>query len=228
MPDGTILFVRRCGEDNPAILILPALGERADAHLRTLEAVAPLGTAYLMELRGHGLSEGEYSLALHRRDVLGWLRFLRRQHGHVYVVAHGLSASLLLEHEESAHRRHAEERPDLPDGMVLAEPVFGHALPRFFALRALRRRYPALRMPRDARRLLDDLSSFSLAPVRAQTPTVVLSTNDDILRRVFHARLLRTEACGTDAQRAHLVQSIARELAHVMQQERPIRFRVRT
>ncbi|MDD9954507.1 MAG: alpha/beta fold hydrolase [Candidatus Woesearchaeota archaeon] len=79
-------------------------------------------SVYVVELRGHGKSEGEWSLDHHRQDIAHVLREFKGKHNHLFTVASGLSASLLLEHEHMAHEQNPKGQP-LPDGMVLLHPT---------------------------------------------------------------------------------------------------------
>ena len=140
-----------------ATLVLPGLGASIAAHdyfyedLGQAIANTTATTVYLAELRGHGISEGQWSLEKHRTDIITLLSILRQQYQKVLVVAHSLSASILLELENSTSLQlneyssnHTTIQPQknslqktslqktshhtkqvlLPDGMLLLAPVF--------------------------------------------------------------------------------------------------------
>ncbi len=197
MADNVALAVRRHdpGKGTRAIaLLVPDLGEDLASFDGVASAIAAQGVcAYTFTPRGHAGSGGEWTLAGHLRDLRAWLRTLRAEGKPVVVVARGLSATLLLLHEEIAHRAHSGARPAVPDAMVLIEPVMngGHAVPR--GLRALlTTRVGCCRSL--SRRERGVLHRFTLPPVRIQTPTVILQRISlhpedphDPVRRVFGA-----------------------------------------
>jgi alpha-beta hydrolase superfamily lysophospholipase len=119
--DGTILIVRRVwGGRGKAVLVLPSEGEHiSGAFYDDLgHAIADRNTtAYLLELRGHGISEGRWSLEEHRRDIDHVIEMLHKAFHEVYVIAQGLSASLMLEREHTGQAI---------NGMLLIAPRFEH------------------------------------------------------------------------------------------------------
>jgi len=114
--DGTILIVKKIfGGRKRAVLILPGRGEQIDTPLYddlARDAVDGLTTSYTVEIRGHGRSEGRWSMDEHRKDIDHLLRLLHNVFKSVYVIASGASALVMLERE---HKQ-------LIHGMVLLNP----------------------------------------------------------------------------------------------------------
>ncbi len=222
-PDGTVLLLRTfsLGEPRRAILLLPDMGESLsdglyDALARSL--LSPGTVAYAVELRGHTLSQGRWSLHAHRVDIAYLIAHLRRLHGELFVVASGISASTMLEYDDQAHR-FPSRMPPLPSGMLLLSPTFSgkDALPKAtrpkpamrriapalhdrLVLRALRGKggagYGHCRIDRAGARVFwDELSAYRFGPVRVQTPSAMLvpmDTHAEPLKRVFgNVRLMR-------------------------------------
>jgi hypothetical protein len=106
MHDSTILVVRKHSGTRRALLVLPDHGHTIDDPLyaRISTACANGETAvYVLELRGHGKSEGKWSPHDHARDIKRMLDLLSKTYKAVYVLACGLSATHMLEHENAAH-----------------------------------------------------------------------------------------------------------------------------
>jgi pimeloyl-ACP methyl ester carboxylesterase len=238
LPDGTITAVRHyVPERNSRIacLLLPDLGESSVVYEGLGKLLAEAGAeVYAPDLRGHAMSEGTWSLSAQRADIAAWIHVLRVEHERVVIVASGLHASLLLELEEQAHEMRSIERPDLPDGLVLLEPLLNGVTIR----------------PRGAGALLTDrfgecrdltararaeLSHFRLGPVRVQTPTVLfvkgsLVSDDpqDVLKRIFgNVKVFRAPWISptTRVERIRAEHEIARSVVSLSKAEQPIRFR---
>ena len=205
MQDGTVLYYREKQGDGPVVLLLPDVGETIrDPFWMRLQH--RLGHSVAVDLRGHGQSLGTYSYEGHWRDILHWIAKLR---GQLYVIAKGLSASLLLHYENEAHFLH--KRPPLPDGMVLLDPWF------------------------EGRKTSQEpnLKKYVLDPVRVQTPTRIFIPAEEYttehLRRLFgtcmtfSTKLLHGKQ--SKAEQSVLIKDIVGALTAVQEHERPIRFR---
>lgn len=209
MPDGTILLLRRFAfpakkHSSVGVLFLPnPLAHASDQGV--VFACAEMlpdkqTTSYVLQPRGTGGSEGFWSLASHRADILDWLGALRKIHKKMIVVAEGLSANILLELEEESHHRN-EKRRFLPDGMVLFDPVregdslapAGTLLRRIssfaphFSAKMRTKKGTAIGTAhlghariraREAHAVLSKLDAFRLSPVRLQTHTVLFLSKD--------------------------------------------------
>jgi len=118
-PDDTILLCRKrsnasgASRDTAVLVVPPLQATLAHGTYDRLCAVLP-GTVYLLELRGHGLSEGKWSLQEHEKDIEFLVGELRRHFSAVMLVSFGGSASILLD-MENRQRLHA-------DAMVLVTP----------------------------------------------------------------------------------------------------------
>lgn len=249
-PDGTRLLVRRWGTGKRAVLILPALGESLSEGFYDRIASAILArdlTVYALELRGHDLSQGWWTLNAFRVDVAYWIATLSEKHRHVYVIASGLSASVMLEYEEQAHRM---PDPPIPDGMLLLSPVFRgrdvlpelprtflpggrrRALARIFARADGSHGFRRCRLDREGmERLWDELSAYVLPPVRVQTPSVMLVPTEvhaNPLKRVFGSIAIRRVVWlhgDTEAGLAAHLAEVREAFRAVREAEKPIRFR---
>lgn len=126
MPDDTLLYVRRFdGDKKNVILVLPDVGESIEGGIYpALQKLLPGFTAYFVELRGHYNSQGTHTLYHHWHDIQYWVIRLKKEYDNLYVVARGLSASLLLKYEDQAHYIGENARPPLPDGLILLSPSF--------------------------------------------------------------------------------------------------------
>ena len=115
MPDDTVLVVRRFdGPLRAGVLIIPDHGKLIERYERLAESLQAAGfNVFLLELRGHGLSEGNWSLQKHFSDIEQLLEALRyhKHHGALYIIAEGVSATLLLQHRPAVN------------GVVLLDPV---------------------------------------------------------------------------------------------------------
>jgi alpha-beta hydrolase superfamily lysophospholipase len=117
MKDDTVLVVRKIsGGSKRAVLLLPGRNEHIDLPLYQdvlSDAADAAGTSYAVDLRGHGRSEGRWSMERHRADIARLLSLLHEKYAQVYVVAAGASAQVMLE---------LEERGSKVQGMVLLLP----------------------------------------------------------------------------------------------------------
>jgi alpha-beta hydrolase superfamily lysophospholipase len=121
--DARLLVLRRFnGGGKRAVLIVPGMQRRISE--RWYDDLASSlrdesTTTYLLELRGHGLSEGKFSLDQHRKDLELVLGLLRKRFKKIFTISHDLSASVLLSHEHNL------------DGMILIEPSLEHKKEQF-------------------------------------------------------------------------------------------------
>ncbi|WP_406185977.1 alpha/beta fold hydrolase [Streptomyces sp. NBC_01006] len=93
------------GDDAPPVVLLHALGERAEDWALVRDALARERRVYALDLRGHGLSEwpARYSVELMRDDVLGFLDALGL--GRIDLVGHSLGGVVAyLVAAEQPHR----------------------------------------------------------------------------------------------------------------------------
>jgi len=249
-PDGTMIYGKRwaLGKTNTAILIIPNIGETLlDGYYgRFAEHLLEKGTAiFILELRGHKLSEGEWSLHAYRADIAYWMAHFRSTYKHLYVVAHGFSASTMLEYDDQAHR-FPSQLPPLPDGMVLIDPIFsgkdllpahgrGHKVARtLLGNRAYEKKLRGMNVRfADPKAFWKEMEAYVLDPVRIQTPSVLFVAGDELaspLKRVFGSVNMRRVTWlhhGTRAEFAKHARAITEAIAYVKQEGKPHRFRVR-
>lgn len=257
-PDGVHVVIRAIARGtNVGVLILPDIGDSIlDGFLdRIAEQIASDDTTvYIPELRGHPASQGAWSLHLYRADIAHWLAHYRHLHDRFYVVALGLSASTMLEYDDQAHRFRGTI-PPIPDGMLLLGPTFSgeEILPYLStvthftrkAFPGLSERLLARKVPKRLRRcrfanLSDswrDLLTYRLAPVRAQTPTVVLAAQDehaDPFKRIFGSVRIRKvpwlhhlrSGLLSHAELLHRLGTVRAEFTRLREEDLPHRFRV--
>jgi pimeloyl-ACP methyl ester carboxylesterase len=101
--DGTILVLRKRAGGKSGVLIIPDDAQHIDAAF--LEQLSLLladkrRTTFLLEQRGHGMSEGRWAPHEHRADLLHIVSLVRRTYPHLFVIAFGANASVLLELEQ--------------------------------------------------------------------------------------------------------------------------------
>ena len=115
MPDDTVLVVRKFpGMSRAGVLIIPNHDCTILRYERLAESLQKCGmNVFLLELRGHGLSEGTWEPRKHDQDIAQLIEALRyhQYHGALYLVAEGVSAMLLLQDQPAV------------TGMVLLDPV---------------------------------------------------------------------------------------------------------
>ena len=128
MSDGKLLLVKKFvyNKSNKAILILPRVGAsiKEEFYQCLGQELSVQGEVHLLELRGHKLSQGKYSVDAHWGDMQYWIVKLKKEYKEVFVVAEEMSASLLLQFESQVHTMTKSLRPPIPDGYVLIDPVF--------------------------------------------------------------------------------------------------------
>ncbi len=244
-PDGTILYGTswRGNSAGTCILLLPNLGETL-LHGRYETLCEHLSEedrdVIALELRGHRLSQGEWSVHAFHADTAALLAYFRSRYETFVVIASGFSASVMLEYDDQAHE--LRPLPPLPDGMVLLDPVFdgNTLLPRQGVVQRLARvvvpkQVVAKRLARLDVRFEDPVRAwhfferYRLEPVRIQTPTTLFIADDvltDRLKRLFGSVTLEQLEPGTT--RAELARHTARVRAavdRVLSGERPHRFR---
>lgn len=170
VPHNTVLVARKYDRDtDTAVLIIPDFGETILHGKYDVLCESIPFTTYLLELRGHGHSEGQWTVAHHLNDVQVLLQSLSGKFRKVFIIAHGITASLLLEWE---HQQHLLQ----PAGMLLVAPEQQRKLGIFSHTGACRT-HPRLRA---------DLASFTMRPVRVQTPTIIFSDPaHPILKSIF-------------------------------------------
>ncbi len=221
--DGSVQYARKYEGDSPAILVLPDFGESLkDDFWIMLRSYLPKNVTYFVELRGHPLSSGEYSLKHHWEDIQYWVMRLQREHGNVVVVAKGLTASMLLHYESQAHL--LVDRPPLPEGMVLLSPWF----------QGKRVVWNHCRKPREHKAESKRLYNFVLSPVRVQTPTRIFIPHEDFtvnhLKKIFgkcltrKVRWLHPGHRPTKVELKQGLKEVGEAIASVLEEERPIRF----
>lgn len=233
------MFAYRYGSGSRAVLFLPSLGQSADVHRHVARALASDDTVcYLPDLRGHGLSQGRWSLFPYRADVAYWIASLR-SYSELYVIGHGLSASTMLEYDHQAHE--LDDLPPMPDGMLLLGPLFSgrEILPegmfRMLNVRLFRKSLNCrLHDPEEA---WEEIARYGMHPCRIQTPATVLVAADEQrdpldylsgevkVRRVpwlHHALSGRV----TRAELARHTSEIRDELQQLFAADDPIRFRL--
>jgi alpha-beta hydrolase superfamily lysophospholipase len=187
-PDDTILVIRRFqGPGARCVVVLPDFGHTVDEYEKLCVTLSRDATVHLLELRGHGLSEGSWSHVKQRSDVEHFLAFLRKSYSHIAVVAHGFSASIMLEREATADR---------PDAMVLVAPVF-IATAAFFKMH---------------RRVHEHPGPFHLPPVRVRTPAVLLLPPQSDISALHHVSGALMRKCGDGIERIAAIRDSLRAL----------------
>ncbi|MBR9701068.1 hypothetical protein GOV11_04340 [Candidatus Woesearchaeota archaeon] len=215
MPDGTRLFVRKfTGDSDKAVLVLPDVGESIDEGIYPhLQKHLSGYTSYFVDLRGHGHSHGKHILDHHWLDIQYWIIRLKKDHKRLYVIAKGLSASLLLKYEDQAH--YLDRIPPIPDGLVLLAPLFEG--------RHSKSKDPAMK-------------HFFLGPVRMQTPTRIFIPGKDYttdhLKRFFGNCLTFKASWLHRGPFSHVemkqgLDKIEAQLTAISKAEKPIRFSTR-
>lgn len=222
MPDGIILHCRkRESRSREAVLVLPHITESitGDFYAEIERSLPSDMAAWMIELRGHGISHGAYDLGKHRDDVRHWVTRLADHH-RLFVIAVGMSASLVLQFEERANYLSASRRPPMPGGMILVSPTFEGGLPA---------RLGSCKRP--ARSLAGELKEFILEPIRLQTPSrIFLPEKESIahLRRLFGSCLARKvgwlhpEASSLEERAG--VKDVVAALEELREEDEPIRF----
>lgn len=229
-PDGTIMsaWVYERGNPERTLLVLPSLGEKAGRYEGLMQSLLPENTrGYLLDLRGHGLSQGRWRLSAYRADIAYWIDKLDGP----FVIANGFSAGTMLEYEHQAHE--LRELPDVPCGMLLLSPIINgnNLLPAGMLARNLEKHF-GCRID-DQKKVRDQLSHYLLGYVRVQTPTtIIIPHNDpaDLIGRVRgNVRVRRVKWLhherATRAELAAHIDILRDELGSLLQADRPIRFR---
>jgi alpha-beta hydrolase superfamily lysophospholipase len=115
MPDDTVLVVRKfSGHERTGVLIIPDHGKEIGRYEALAHVLHSMGcNVFLLELRGHGLSEGEWDERSHRSDIKQIISALQyhARHQSLYLVAEGTTAAMLLKEAPQAN------------GMVLLDPA---------------------------------------------------------------------------------------------------------
>lgn len=236
MPDGTILLLRRFAipakkHARIGVLFLPDPFGNVSQQNVLFSCAQRLPdktlTAYILQPRGTGGSEGFWSLSSHRADVLDWMGALRKTHKKLIVIAEGVSANILLEMEENSHYR-KEKRALLPDAMILFEPVENGALlapatgifrhiasfsPHFSA-KARTRKGSAVGtvhighariLARESHAVLGELDALHLSSVRLQTHTFLyLSKLHDSIAKLFFGNVQISRSLNASTSGEHL------------------------
>lgn len=234
LPDGTLVYEKAWESGREAgLLIIPDIGQtvlhpyfdRLGEHLSTHMDVV------LLELRGHRLSQGKWSLPQYRRDIAHWI-VKYRSFKRFYVLALGFSATTLLEYDDQAHTFRG---PPVPDGMVLINPAFSGSdvLPDgIFRRRAVMKHLAKHKVSvEDVGMLIRSMDAYVFNPVRIQTPSVVFVAGDVLgepLQKIFGSVDLRTQRWlhhGTQAEVAKHLKEVESAVKMLLSGERPHRFR---
>lgn len=223
MHDGVVQYARMYEGKGPALIIFPDFGESIkDNFWTTIRSHLPGHAIYVVELRGHSLSGGAYTLDNHWHDIQYWILRAIKKHKEVVVIAKGLSASILLNYESQVHLLHETRRPPLPVGMVLLAPWFEGRKVSWKSCR------------KTSKQVLKSLRSFVLPPVRIQTPTKIFIPYEDYsmghLKKIFgtcateKVRWLHKGHNPTRIELMHGLKQISEAVDEISEAERPIRF----
>ncbi|MYD03389.1 MAG: alpha/beta fold hydrolase [Acidimicrobiia bacterium] len=97
LPDGLVLRGHEWSRDGPAVLFLHDLGDDLDVWGSVTDGLAQQGFRVIsVELRGHGLSDGEPDQARLRDDLVALLGEVSGSFGPVALVAYGRITELML------------------------------------------------------------------------------------------------------------------------------------
>lgn len=196
MIDGTLLVVRRTKCGDKAVLVFPALGSTIDNDFHIDLCNIEGATTYIVELRGHGLSEGRWSLEQQREDMRHIIKLLREHFHSVYVIAHDITAALMLESECDV------------DGMILVNPLL-HTSIKSKQLGSARGQISCeLHIPR----------------ARVQAPTILYATHDVLHKVSGPVKLFTSWKYATDTERIKFTNTIKNAVHDLFLEERPIRL----